>query len=634
MEEEWKRPFTQKRYIHPPYAEQIITMWPDMKVIMGDILSQREPHFYSAGYRLLFGKEMQSPDFKKVKYFTRKDGAPIHRIEQKISGLCVSMESFCDIKRVPVSYTEIVISNDTDRKQSEKLTILTRRAVDTLLTGMNYDGYSHYDSNVYNWGYAPSDWEYRQNKISNGKESLVVQDADGFSLKWNGDEKGLDWYQRRTLSLSFTINPGESKKLHIAFYRGTQKIKFDYDAEKSKSEAFWMGETDKITKIPGGKKNEVLMKNLVCQCLQMFCYQTGKDYVLPRQGGLQRFIWPVEAVAFLMALDRFGNFFSYTEKAYETFFGILQVEDGEDEGAVSNLFGVPWASITGASVQGLSEHLLARDDKKVFDKFKEKMWKAFLWMERQRDKTRGGEYAGYGIFPPMRSCDWMEIGQSWGLTDCTNLQGYEAMYHAFSQFGDKRADKIKSAYEDYMKCMRNILDKIVSEAKKDSEIFIPPRIGEVHTDPPEGAYFSDGPSMLLIAGVIPHGGELSKKIENWFKNRNQMRNGLTGRMNTGLMSVLNTGRQYDPWAGHTWYTSYGDMAWFYNWLDGDEVEKAEETLKANLKYGMTKEYYLTERYADNDPYYTPWLPNASANGRLMNMLEDLEVYKRAKGTKK
>ncbi|MHB9130324.1 MAG: hypothetical protein ACYDBB_04420 [Armatimonadota bacterium] len=37
---------------------------------------------------------------------------------------------------------------------------------------------------------------------------------------------------------------------------------------------------------------------------------------------------------------------------------------------------------------------------------------------------------------------------------------------------------------------------------------------------------------------------------------------------------------------------------------------------------MTCEYYLTERFADNDPAFCPWQPNASANGRVIMMLLD------------
>ena len=38
---------------------------------------------------------------------------------------------------------------------------------------------------------------------------------------------------------------------------------------------------------------------------------------------------------------------------------------------------------------------------------------------------------------------------------------------------------------------------------------------------------------------------------------------------------------------------------------------------------MTPEYYVCERYCDNDPYFVPWLPNGSGNGRIIDMLLDM-----------
>ena len=44
---------------------------------------------------------------------------------------------------------------------------------------------------------------------------------------------------------------------------------------------------------------------------------------------------------------------------------------------------------------------------------------------------------------------------------------------------------------------------------------------------------------------------------------------------------------------------------------------------------MTSEYYMIDHYHENDPYFCPWSPNASANGRLINML--LDCYSERKG---
>ena len=71
-----------------------------------------------------------------------------------------------------------------------------------------------------------------------------------------------------------------------------------------------------------------------------------------------------------------------------------------------------------------------------------------------------------------------------------------------------------------------------------------------------------------------------------------------------------------------WYLSTCDMRWFYTWLAQGRRDKAEEVIRAQLTYGMSEAYYIVERFADNDPWYMPWQPNASANGRLLSMLMD------------
>jgi hypothetical protein len=144
-------------------------------------------------------------------------------------------------------------------------------------------------------------------------------------------------------------------------------------------------------------------------------------------------------------------------------------------------------------------------------------------------------------------------------------------------------------------------------------------LGVAMTDPPYGSYATDGPGMLIRAKVIDPGSREARLIENYYRNRGMMDHGLTGMMNDGLIFQ---GHNADPWAGHTWYTSFSDLYWFYNWLESGERDKAEETLNAQMLYGMSPEYYLLERYADNDPYWTPWMPNASANGRFLMMTTD------------
>lgn len=613
----WKQPFTNKRYVHPPLSESIVTMWPELRVIYGD---EETPHgrFHSGGFCLLFGEEAVAPDFTAVEYEVREDGIPVHALSQRCGDYTVRMECVCDIRRRPACYTTFQLTNHSDRAVSDVMWLLPRTGREDHLVGTEMDGYAHYDSNVNNWGFIPSNWRREGDLLTDDNYFLLLQGLDGFDAAWCGDVAGAPWYRRHLLSLRFTLQAGETRQFCCAFRHG-EVAPFDYEAEKAKTVAFWQGELSRLRRSPGGESYRPMVNNLVAQSLQMFSHPVGKDFVFPRQGGLNRLIWPNEAIEFLMALDRLGDFYEYTEKAYDTFFFTMQVKEGEHAGAVQNLSGFAWGSITGASCWGCSRHLLFRDDAAVFEKFKEPLFAAFSWMERQREKTRDGQYKGVGIFPPMKSSDWPGEFQSWTLTDAFNLIGYEWLAKAFAHFGDPRAAAIRAAYDNYMACMKAILHDLTEESIVGDEMRLTFDLGVEMTDPPYGSYSTDGPGMLIRAKVIEPCSREAKLIEQYYRNRGLMKNGLTGQMNDGLIFQ---GHNADPWAGHTWYTSFSDIYWFYNWLEGGERDKAWETLSAQWKYSMSKEYYMLERYADNDPYWTPWMPNASANGRLLMMMAD------------
>ena len=613
----WQQPFTNKRYLHPPLSESIVTMWPELRVICGDALDHIE-RFQAGGFRLLWGEEAVSPDFTAVQYEVREDGIPVHALSQSHGDYTVRMECVCDTRRRPACYTEIQLTNPTDHAVSDVLWLLPRTGREDHLVGTEVAGYAHYDSNVNNWGFIPSNWRREGDLLTDDDYAILLQGLDGFETVWCGDVAGAPWYRRHLLSLRFTLQAGETRRFYCAFRHG-EVTAFDYEAEKAAAVAFWQGELAKLRRFPGGEEFRPMVQNLTAQCLQMFARPVGRDFVFPRQGGLQRVIWPNEAIEFLMALDRLGDFYSYTEAAYDTFFFTLQVKEGEHAGAVQNRGGNPWGSVTGASVWGCARHLLFRDNTQTFEKFKDPLYRAFEWMERQRDQTRDGQYKGVGIFPPMKSSDWPGEFQSWTLTDAVNLIGYEWRAAAFEHFGDSRAATVRAAYEDYMACMKAILHALAEKSIVGDEMRLTFDLGVEMTDPPYGSYSTDGPGMLIRAKVIEPCSREAKLIEQYYRNRGMMKNGLPGLMNDGL---LFQGHNADPWAGHTWYTSFSDIYWFCNWLEGGEQDKAWEPLAAQWKYGMSKEYYMLERFADNDPYWTPWMPNASANGRFLMMLSD------------
>lgn len=613
---QWRRAFTPKRYLHGPFAEYMFTLWADMKLLCGPIV-EKTCGYRSSGVKLLVGEALRSPDFEAVETVAREDGLPLHLLRFATEEYRIEMEACCSTgERIPSAFVKITLTNLTHRTLEDRLALLPRTGREDHLVGMEVDGYAHYDSSEHNWGFLESNWRYDGSRYLTDGEYEIALEPGGFAPVWQGDADGLVWYQRKLLLLPYTLGPKEVKTLTFMMRpKQDAALDFCYETAREAASDYWNAQLARLRCVPDSDAHLDVVRNLTVQCLQMFAYPQGKDYVLARQGGLQRSIWPAEAWEFLIMLNKMGDFGAYSERAYDTYFDVMSVQEGEDAGFVQAANG--WASHTAAALLCCADYLIHSSSRRAYEKYRDKLYRAFRWIQKKRLASYETDCIGKGIFPPMRSSDWPGEYQSWCITDCTNLLGLERLARAFAQYDDPCAGEVRGTYEDYMACMKRLLDAEVANNTRGDEILLTNKLGVTLTDPPSGPYFDDGPGNLLLAGVMDPCGETTEKIERYFRRRGCMRNGLTGLMNDGLIFQ---GHNADPWAGHTWYTSSGDKNWFLTWLKRGEREKARQTLEAQLYYGMTAAYYLMERYADNDPYWVPWCPNASANGRLLQML--------------
>ena len=71
---------------------------------------------------------------------------------------------------------------------------------------------------------------------------------------------------------------------------------------------------------------------------------------------------------------------------------------------------------------------------------------------------------------------------------------------------------------------------------------------------------------------------------------------------------------------HIWYTTWCELRWFRAWRRAGRLDLAAQALDVCLKFALTDELYVGERYHDANPWYYPWSPNASGSGRLTVML--------------
>ncbi len=514
-----------------------------------------------------------------------------------VGALSIETEAFCSIERRPICFIRIRLTNTGAAAVNVPLALLLRSGREKELVFGSPDVYASYAPDVNVWKAAPATW-----RLKTTGERTVVIDEDAF-LSAEGLPVRFD-ETAGALRFAAALVPGESAVLTLCFGRG-EALPFDPIQEKALAESFWLRELARINKLPAAVKNDPeklrLVQNLTVQTLQCFCHPVDRDWLLPRQGGLQRLIWPWESVAVLEALGRIGDFADYIEPVFDLYFTVLQAPDGEVRPVGEN-----WANITGSVLYSFARY--TQDcSARFYHKYRDHAMAAFDWVRRTRAATPEGGGCFAGLFPPMRSCDWGEVFQAWLSTDSVNLLGVTSFADAAERFGDPRAAEVRCEAEDYRAVMRRLVQPYLQQADATGVLRIPLCPDGNDKALIDGFFPRLNYGRLLELDVVPP--QYADALLRFLKEEKLYREGLYGYM------------PYRNGNMHIWYVcGYSEYTWFVSWLKLGRRDAAKEIIDAFLRYSISEEYYVMERYADNDPYYVPWSPNASGNGRLINML--------------
>lgn len=619
--EEWARPKTTKLYLHPPLASRMMTMWPDFKLINSEIKQHTVAGAKAHGFIVLQGESDEGIPWRDTTFRMRDDGIPVHRMEYGSGNGCtLSMESFCSRDREPVAYCRLTVRNPHPWPVQGSLSVMPRSGNELYMMGINADGYCSYDPNDRQWDMLASNWRRDGNRLTDGEGHMTFKHTAAMRSEWIDAIRSPTFRHNRLLRLTYRLSGEEEASVDIAFSRAAVPD-FSYEEEMRRTVEAWRHDLGRIRTYPdtagAAPMYRTMFLHLVSQLLQMIAVCEDTGHIIPRQGGIQRVTWPWEASEFLVALDRIG-LHDYTDKVYDALHRHFQTKEGEQRGRI-RATGPDWAGHTPGIVWSLSQRLKWMNDEPEFHRYRPMLLECYEWMERMRAKTRDSrDGIVAGLFPPMSSSDFAGDHQSWCFTDGNNVMALKEMYELFARFGDPEASNIESSYSDYKQVMDNVLRGFAEGREDEEELALPNPLGKPWTDPPLWPYFTDGPAYLIRAGVLQPGSRPFEQVEAYFRNRGWMSNGLNGLMTCSLIEWLPT----DRWAGHTWYTTSADLLWFYGWLESGQFGKAEETFLALIRYSMSEEYYMQERYADNDPSFVPWQPNASGNGRFLMMMID------------
>ena len=629
-ERPWGKSFTFKRYLHPPLAENIVSVWPSSMVLTGEIQGGENSQVSYGGRwnesalpsaAVIFTVNGEFLPYRKVKYNKRSDGVPVHSFLHNLNGLIYREETFCEVCRRPAVYVKITLTNSGENSKVFDLGVLMRKGAEFDLVGcISPDGYYKTEQDKDLWlKIKPPTVE--RGVLVCGKYRMFFSEKD-FGKKKHGDD----------ISSEVSLEKGQSKTFYFVFSSNNKIYKADaknYRAAKNIAEDFWRKELKKAKFVPDNKKLLPLFYNLLAGELQMFCYPSDCGYVLLRQGGLQRYVWPGEAVEVFDALSRVGGYEDYLLKALDTYFSVMQVKDGPDSGKIKT-FGIDWAANGGAVIESFCH--LAKNDGKIFDKYINNVIKIFEWVERKRKGTYGKEGLIGGLFPVARSCDCDVESQIWGITDNWYLKSYDALTRVMKQYNHPLYEKTEKAFLNYYKIMRDNFYRVVN---------IHAQLGERQTETMNGFIYDEAPFKSVImptdACGEPKKEEVIRKqfiFQPVYQNYFFLYNGFAG-YGTPLAKALikpfekysEKGLIYPIYAsasgeGYTWYVTSAEFFAYFYYKNAGDRKAQEKILRSQLKYAVTGEYYTCERYDDHDAFVVPWLPNASANGRIIHMILD------------
>ena len=606
---EWQRPKTTRLYLHPPKAERMFTLWREGKIIFGEIeapVNQRYERLISRGVWFTHGGEQL--DFHTASYVMRDDGIPVHCLTNKFGELCLEIESFASFERRPTCYIKVILKNETEQAVSEDFGFILRTGKESELIFEAPDVYASYAPDIAVWKKMPSTWEKAGGAIRDGEYFFSA--SEEFSLEGGAANTAV------------TLAAGEEKTFLFSFGKG-ERAPFDYEEEKAKAVARWEGELARINKLPEGIKgeNQKIIKNLAVQQLQMFCYPVGSDELYARQGGLQRQIWTFESISVLESLTRLGDFADYIEPIFDVYFNVFQAESGE---VVP--FGNGWAMVTSNVLDSFGSYSMSAG-KKFYEKYADKAYAAFKWIQKTRVKeeylTDTGERIVKGLFPPMRCSDDPLKFQSWLLTDSFNIMGIEKLALAAAKLGDTRAQEYRAEYNDYISVMRREWESYTATQAGKDEIPMPysPSV------PNEVIYakYEFNPTIGPFVDALNISELDFNKVINYYTKRGFFKEGLYYRMHDKTDEGSCRFNLDENGKCVVWYVCYEEYYLYMYFMKQGQRAKAEEIIRDAIKYAMTDEYYMLERYSQRDPWFAPWMPNASANGRMINML--LDFYK-------
>ncbi|HUT33664.1 MAG TPA: hypothetical protein VNE39_09305 [Planctomycetota bacterium] len=635
-------PGTKRIYLHQPCDYRIVQARPDLKFQMKP--ATRGGEVTGFGFVIVKGGQPESFDFTRTQQQFEDHALPLltQRIAQ--SGFVFQQTAFTAAG--PSGRRLLMIRLRVTPEDSASPRTLTLGWLSVRQPHGRFHSHPNEDYIVFE-PWAPAWQAYLDLRCDEG----VLHDGNVVFLAIRGGENvslGPGSGPKGPLALTLSFDRAREAVIEVVvpyepvFRRqdAKQLLSLSFDEAYSRQARLWKQQLDRAARIEVPEPMvEQIYRTLTLNNLQFLGNTPGVAYLKPGQGGFNNFsvVYGWESSCFLTIMDKQG-YGDEVRRVLDYFLTTQQGTHGPD-GDISTAEGafrphIHWMCETGAILRVFAEHALCRQDAAELRRDSPALLKAARWIQGQRARTKqagpdGRKVPHYGLMPRGRGTDWPDKGYQF-FTDAYTWQGLDRLAAAYESAGLPEAMLLREEADDYRRCILAAVAGAIKPHPLDPSLQWVP--DEVYEDPAKALprTIHAGPQGLLGAGLLAADNPLVPAIEASLRKAGCLNDLFAFRMK--MMEDATLKALQERSAGgkvDLYYTTTRERTWHRIWLERGERLKALRYFYMTLAYGTSRDVHLVhERFCPQLPWLLPWQPNASGNGRVLEMILNTLVFEK------
>jgi len=657
----YPRTRSKRTYIHPPLSDTLVEVRPDFTLLVKDALGRRgdlrRAHGFMIGSGTGQSEEPQFFDFRNVKQALLSPKEPILSSSLRQGEFAHNLTSLTlkapDGRLRIHQYLSITNMHPTQAKTGDWYYLNVEASHREFYRHVNED-YVPFESLAKPW-LTGMPLVQRVYDETSGCLSLPDQGGDLTILRYKADSSSQVEYAaeageyRHVLKFRMELAPGETKQIKIEIFdtlvpekgqahnrnaageESENKIFLDEQTAIRISQELWKESLSGLADI---QVPEAVIQSIFdtakTNTLQLIAQQEDGS-ALPGQGGFNDYtvVYTWEAANYLRVLNRLGA--ADTVKKTMQYFLSTQAGSIGPDGAILSPEGsfrahIFWMGETGSVLWLLADYYLMTKDREWLDANLPIILKACDWVSRERNATKvygedGVKVPHYGLLPEGRVHDWPDRGYFF-LSNAVTWQGFDLMAAALADIGHPDAARYVAEADDYRQCILASVKQATYALPEDEHVrWIS---NEVYTKPDVRAavYAIDGPTYLMDTGLIDVWDDIIPEIEYVMRRRYAMSDLFAVKLPE--MEDAELGKLQEAWAGKPidmYYVNNSERVWHRVWSVRGEREKALRYFYATMAFSTTLDtMHVHERFSPQLQWLSPWQPNGSGNGRIMEMI--------------